>query len=144
MNGLEKIAPDFIETVALRARVLVAKNEPDKAFELLKGFVDRPNAQPPDRSVRLRGVATYLDVLSRQFTKPAEKPLAERFGRQAEAFYRAYLEKNPGHEAELVVFLARQGRTDEALDLLDRIWDNSSPVVVNQICELMMQRHMSR
>ena len=127
LERLEKLAPNLTDTVALRARMWVVKNEPDKALALLKEFVDRPNAQPPDRGVRLRGVAAFLDYLSRQFTKPAEKPIAERFSRQAETLYRAYLEKNPGHELELVAFLARQGRTDEALDLLDRIWDNSKP-----------------
>jgi tetratricopeptide (TPR) repeat protein len=142
LERLEKISPNLSDSVALRARMLVVKNEPEKALDLLKAFVDKPNAQPPDRNVRLRAVASCLEYLSGQLTQPAEKPLAERLGRQAETFYRAYLEKNPGHEAELVAFLARQGRTDEALDLFDRIWDNCSPAVVDQICELMTQRHM--
>ncbi len=64
LERLEKISPNLIDTSALRARMLVMKNEPDKAFELLKAFVDKPNAQPPDRNVRLRGVAMYLDHLS--------------------------------------------------------------------------------
>jgi tetratricopeptide (TPR) repeat protein len=142
LERLEKLSPNLIDTVVLRARMFVVKNEPDKAFELLKGFVEKPNAQPPDRNVRLHGVATYLDHLSRQLTKPAEKPLAERCARQAETFYRAYLEKNPGHDWELVSFLARQGRVDEALDLFDRIWDSCSAVVVSQICELMVERKL--
>jgi tetratricopeptide (TPR) repeat protein len=143
LDRLEKISPNLLDTAALRARMLVVKNEPDKAFELLKGFIDKPKAQPPDRNVRLRGVATYLDHLARQLTKPGEKPLAERCARQAETFYRAYLEKNPGHEWELVSFLVRQGRMDEALDLFDRIWDNCSPAVVSQTCELMVVRKLS-
>ena len=142
LERLEKISPNLSDSVALRARMLVVKNEPEKALDLLKAFVDKPNAQPPDRNVRLRAVASCLEYLSGQLTQPVEKPLAERLGRQAETFYRAYLEKNPGHEAELVAFCARQGRTDEALDLFDRIWDNCSPAVVDQICELMTQRHM--
>jgi tetratricopeptide (TPR) repeat protein len=142
LERLEKLSPNLIDTVALRARMFVVKNEPDKAFELLKGFVERPNAQPPDRNVRLRGVASYLDHLARQLNKPAEKPLAERCARQAETFYRAYLEKNPGHDWELVSLLARQGRIDEALDLFDRIWDNCSAVVVSQLCDFMAGRKL--
>ncbi len=52
LNRLEKISPDGIGTVVLQARMMMAKNEPNKAFELLKGFVDRPNADPPERNVR--------------------------------------------------------------------------------------------
>jgi tetratricopeptide (TPR) repeat protein len=143
LERLQKLSPNLIDTSALQARMWVIKNEPDKALALLKEFIDRPNVQPADRSVRLRAVAAFLDHLSRQMTKPAEKPIAERFSRQAETFYRAYLEKNPGHELELVSFLTRQGRTDDALDLFDRIWDKSHPVVVNQVAELMIAYSMS-
>ena len=98
----------------------LAKNDPDKAFELLKAFVDKPGAQPPDRNDRLYLAAAHLEKLAQQLTKPAEKPIAERFVSQAETFYRACVEKNAAHQPELVLFLARQGRIDEAIDLLDR------------------------
>ena len=142
LERLQKLSPNLIDTVALQARMLVLKNEPYKALELLKEFIERPTAQPLDRSVRIRGVASLLDHLSRQLSKPAEKPIADRLSRQAEIFYRLYLKKNPGHESELVAFLSRQGRTDEALDLFDRMWANSNPMLINQTCELMIERTM--
>ena len=106
--------------------MLVGKNDPTKAIEVLKAFVDKPNAQPPDRNERLF-LAAHLERLSQQFTKPAEKPIAERFTRQAETFYRACSEKDGGHLPELTLFLARQGRLDEGIDLLDRIADRCTP-----------------
>ena len=74
LERLEKISPNLIDTVVLRARILLVKNEPDKAFELLKGFIDQPNAQPPDRNVRLRGVAMYLDDLAATHQAGRETP----------------------------------------------------------------------
>ena len=110
------------------------KNEPDKAFELLKAFVDKPNAQPPDRTCRPPRRGDVSRPSLRTTHEAGGEAARGTLCRQAETFYRAYLEKNPGHDWELVSLLVRQGRMDEALDLFDRIWDNCSPVVVDQIC----------
>ena len=122
----------------------VAKKDPNKALELLKAFADKPNAQPPERDERLFLVAAHLEALSRQFTKPAEKPVAERFVRQAETFYRASVEKGPAHRPEWLLFLARQGRTDEAIDVLDRICDKCSPAVLGRIVSVVAHGKASK
>ena len=128
LDRLERISPNHIDTVNLRAQMLVTKNQPEKAFELLKAFVDKPGAQPPERNVRVRLVAAELEQLARWLTNPAQKPMVERFTRQAEVLYQAYIAPESGQKWEMVAFLGRQGRVDEALGLLDRTWDGYSPV----------------
>ncbi len=137
LDRLETLSPDHIGTAVLQARMAMAKNDPNKAFALLKAFVDKPNAQPPDRNDRLYLAAAHLEKLAQQLTKPAEKPIAERFVSQAETFYRACVEKNAAHEPELVLFLARQGRVNEAIDLLDRTHGKDTPPVLGHIVSTM-------
>jgi tetratricopeptide (TPR) repeat protein len=144
LNRLETMAPDEIGTVALQARMAVAKNDPNKAIELLKVFVDKPNAQPPERAERLFLAAAHLEVLAQRMTKPAEKPSAERFVRQAETFYRASVEKSSGHLPEWLLFLARQGRIGEAIDVLDRICDKCSAPVLGRVVTTVARSKISK
>ena len=69
---LEKAFPNHIITVSLRAEMLVAKNEPDQAFELLKGFIDSSGAHPPEKNLRIRLVAEKLEQLAQRLTKPGQ------------------------------------------------------------------------
>ncbi len=142
LERLEKISPNHISTIALQARMLVAKNQADKAFELLKEFIDRPKAMPAERNVRIRLTTAYFEQLAAMLTKPAQKPAAERFIHEAETLLRAYLEKNAGHEWELVEFLGRQKRFDEALELLDRTWDSYHPAVLGRVCSILVAEKM--
>ena len=48
LDRLAAIASDQVSTVILRARMAIAKNDPNTAFDLLKGFVDKPGAKPAD------------------------------------------------------------------------------------------------
>jgi len=50
LGRLETALPNHIDTLALRAELLVAKNEPQKALDLLKAFIDKPDARPPERT----------------------------------------------------------------------------------------------
>jgi cellulose synthase operon protein C len=98
LERLESASPNHSATVGLRAEVLVAKGEPDKAIELLDGFIDKQGARPPERNTRVRLVAEKLEQLSKKLTKPEQKALRNRFVQRAEALYRTFLEKNPREE----------------------------------------------
>jgi tetratricopeptide (TPR) repeat protein len=137
LDRLAAIASDQVSTVILRARMAIAKNDPNTAFDLLKGFVDKPGAKPADRNERLYLAAAHLEKIAQQLSKPAEKPVRERFVRQAETFYRASVEKSDAHQPELVSFLARQGRIDEAMELLDRTAGKYTPVVLARVTAAM-------
>ena len=141
LDRLETAIPNHINAVGLRAEVLVAKNEPDKALDLLKAFIDKRDARPPERNVRVRLVAEKLEQLAERLTKAGKKEAADRFVHQAEMLYRAYVDQNHGQELILVAFLGRQGRTDEALDVLNRIWDSSNPAVLSQVFSILLRNN---
>jgi len=136
---LEQSHPNHIIAVSLRAEVLVAKNDPDRAFELLVGFIDNDKAQPAERNLRLRLVAEKLEQISRRFSKPEQKAEKEKFLHRSEMLFRAYADQNAGQEWVLAAFLGRQQRIDEALDLLNRIWDSCNPTVLSQVSSLLLQ-----
>ena len=106
LDRLELAIPNHIDTVGLRAEMLVARNEPDKALDLLKAFIDKPDARPPERTVRIRLVAEKLEQLAGRLTKAGKIEAADRFVHRAEMLYRAYLDQNHGQELILVAFLA--------------------------------------
>lgn len=139
LERLESIFPNHIITVGLRAEVLVAKNEPKQALELLRAFIDKSDAQPPDRSMRIRLAAEKIEQLAQRQTKPAQKEAAESFLHQAEMFYRAFADVNSGQDWVLIAFLGRQGRFDDALDMLDRNWDGGNPVAISQVSSILLR-----
>ncbi len=139
VDRLEKIYPNQFVSVSLRAEALVARDKAPEAFELLKAFVDKPNAQPADRNVRVFAIAQKLEGLAKRLTNRAQTTMADLFLREAESLYRTYVEQNSGTDWVLVAYYARQGRIDEALDLLDRTWDSNSPPVLAQVCSLFIQ-----
>jgi cellulose synthase operon protein C len=140
LDRLEKVLPNHAVTVSLQAEWLMAKNEPDKAFALLAKFIDSPDARPPDRKVRVRLVAEKCEQLGERLTKPEQKAVAERFKRQAESLLRAFVDQNPGQDWVLVAFLARQGQLEEALNLLERAWDGTNPVMLSQMYSLFLKQ----
>ena len=127
LDRLESAIPNHITAVGLRAELLVAKDEPDKALDLLKAFVDNRDARPPERNVRVRLVAETIEQIAGRLTKAGKKETADRFVREAETLYRVYVDQSHGQDSILVAFLGRQGRIDAALDVLNRIWDTSNP-----------------
>lgn len=140
-DRLEKLAPHWFETTSLRADILCTpgKNKPLEAIEVLKSFVDKPDALPRDRAARLRLVADKLDRLGRQLTKPEQAAVAETFANQAELLYRTFVKENSGQDLVLAVYLGSRGKVDEALDILERMLPNCSPQTFAQVCSLILQ-----
>jgi cellulose synthase operon protein C len=141
LDRLEKLYGNHIVTVGVRAEMLVAKNESPKALELLRAFIDKPDAQPPERTVRMRLVAEKLEDLGQKLKQRNQKTAAKLLTQQAEAFYRAYVEQQLGQDWVLAKFLALQGQFDEALDLLERSWDTTNPLVLSQVCDIFVQNN---
>jgi tetratricopeptide (TPR) repeat protein len=143
LGRLEAAVPNHFNTVSLRAEVLVAKGEPQKALDLLTEFVDRVGARPPEKHLRVRLVSEKLEQLARQLNTPQQKAMKEQFVRKAEMYCRVFLdtnpEKSPAQSMILVGFLARQGKTDSALDLLQANWERSNPTVISQIVSLLLR-----
>lgn len=134
LNRLAELAPKWFVTLALRADLLCAKNQPDTAFDLMKTFVDETDAESKDRDARLRLAADKLTRLGRRMTKPEQKPDAEKFLDQAETWYRTYAKASPARNLLLAVFLGLRGKTNEALDLLEQSLNHSTPKDFSQGC----------
>jgi len=139
LERLEKIAPAQFITASLQADTLFRKKEYEKTLDLLKSFLDNKDAQPSDRGVRMRLVAEKLEELAHRLTESNQKPTAERYNQQAEMLYRVYVDQNKEQELLLVAFLGRQGRVDDALELLDRIWQDSNPAVLAQVSSILQR-----
>ena len=139
LNRLVEIAPEWFVTLSLRADLLCAKNQPDIAFDLMKKFVDEADAQSKDRDTRLRLAADKLNRLGRRLTKPEQKPDADKFLDQAETWYRAYAKENPARNLLLAVFLGARGKTDEALELLEKSMNSSTPQDFSRACIMISQ-----
>ncbi len=139
LDRLDKLYPNQFPAVSLRAEALVAGDKADKGLELLKDFVDKPGAQPADRSVRVFLVAQRLEGLSKRLTKRGQTTLADLFLQEAESLYRSYVDQNSGTDWVMVAYYTRQVRVNEALDLLERTWDSESPPVLSQVCQLFLR-----
>jgi tetratricopeptide (TPR) repeat protein len=104
---LERTAPTLAATIEIKARVLHARQKDDEATKLIRDFA----AADPQR---LRTAAQLLEEL-------------KQFG-PAEELFREYVNHFEAREAGAVLalagFLSRQGRTDEALNLIDeKVWN---------------------
>ncbi|MEN6405152.1 MAG: tetratricopeptide repeat protein [Thermoguttaceae bacterium] len=139
LEQLEKLHPNHIVTIWLRAEMLVANDQPQQALELLTKFIDRSDAQPPEKSTRQRLAAEKLEQLTKRMKKPADKAMRERFLQRSEMLLRTVVAQRSDQEWLLAAFLARQHRIDDSLDVLDRVWDSSVPDGIGRVCSLLIQ-----
>jgi predicted Zn-dependent protease len=100
-----------------KARLLAAGGRSAEAVTLLKEYITQKGARPANQETRTQLVAALLDELSRTFK--AE----QRYAEGAEAMYRECMANQPDMMLALAVYLSRQMRLPEALDLCDRAWD---------------------
>lgn len=108
MRRLEKSSPESAITLALQAKLAMAENDRPKAVDYAKRLMPG-GAVPVDKPAQLAAVARLMEDLG--FAKAADRVL-ER-----------YAELEPGGLQARVEFLGRQGRAEEALDLLETNWD---------------------
>jgi cellulose synthase operon protein C len=71
---------------------------------------------------RLLPVAETLETIGRRLETRNRPEAATPFNRAAEGVYRRYAAENPKEEVRLGTFLARQGRLDDALEVLENGW----------------------
>ncbi|HEX8199037.1 MAG TPA: tetratricopeptide repeat protein, partial [Isosphaeraceae bacterium] len=109
VDKLEELEPAAYRAKELRARLLKADGQADQAAALLKSAAREPGTAPP-----IVRIAVLLDGWGR----PAD----------AEEMYRLLVERSSQPESALLLidFLSRTGRSDEALDLCDRLRKTST------------------
>jgi cellulose synthase operon protein C len=139
LDNLQKIAPNQFNATNLRAELLVRRGKYEEAFDLLKGFVDRPAAQPADVGARRQMVSETLERLGRMVTGPEKQLWELRYLREAENLLKLYVSERPGQEMLAISFLGRQGNFNEAMTLLERIWPRMNPVAISQVILPLLQ-----
>jgi len=130
LNRLETIAPERFSTVDLRARALFQHRQFDQSIGLLKRFLDDPDSQPADEVTKLVLVGTSLAKLGLRLKTPERKPLHSPFITEAESLYRQFVEQHPEQKLLLAVFLGRQERFDEAVQLAEQAWQNATAELI--------------
>jgi tetratricopeptide (TPR) repeat protein len=108
VKRLQDVAPQAPVTVALEARLAVAEKDRTRAADLARRLMPAGDV-PTDQTAQLAALAQLLEDL--EFPKAADKVLAQ------------YAASSPDGVIARAQFLGRQGRTDEALDILEKSWD---------------------
>jgi tetratricopeptide (TPR) repeat protein len=122
---LEKINPNVFGTVSCRAEFDFLNDNWLGAEEALLQFIDKVNAQPPDRNERILLVAQKIEQFAHRITDPELRHMADRFYDSAETEYKGYNNAQSGHEPLLAAFLAKRAkkgdeRISEAIALIDK------------------------
>ncbi len=139
LDRLIAAAPNNFGTVSLQAESLFRQNQYEEAVDLLEEFVDRPGAEPADAPARLRMVAGVLEQFTGRLREAERDEWARRFADAAETLYRRYLQLHPEHELVLAAFLARQGRTVEAIGMFERRWPTLNTANLAQMATLLLK-----
>jgi len=105
LDKLIAVAPKALATIELRARFLKDKGKVEEAASLVKAFAQEKDA-------RLDMAALWLEQLGH--------------AADAEKAYRDFTaqSKQPESVLQLAMYLARQKRPAEALDICERAWEN--------------------
>jgi Tfp pilus assembly protein PilF len=139
LKQLVDAAPNNFATVNLQAESLFRAKKYDEVDDLLKDFVDRVGAQPEDEATRLRLVAGALEGFATRLKQADEEEAARQFVDVAETLFRRYVREQPTHEILLAAFLARQGRTVEAMEMFEQQWPNMSATNLAQMAAILLK-----
>lgn len=169
---LEKLVPNDLGTVSLRARLWSLQGRYDEALNLLQEFADKePEAgsqvpasdegdakpgQTPLSEQGLSGTGTSqpevenlqqlrwalaadtMEFLAGSLERQGKGDQAKRFLLAAESLYRRFVDKTPEAAVLLAAFLARHGRVEEGLDLLEQHWKSADLALVRAAASVIM------
>ncbi len=141
---LETLTKETPITVGFRVDLLCAMDEPQSALAALKRFIDAVDQQSPERDARMHFAADKLAQLTRRLTKPEQQPMVRTFTGFAEAMYREYAKKSPRDQLVLGIFLARQGKLDEAIAIVRQYAPECSPNDVFATCIRLLEMQKLR
>jgi tetratricopeptide (TPR) repeat protein len=107
VDKLAELQPDALGSPALKARILKAQKQPEKARELIEAYTRNPRLRD---EVRLAWAKQAEDL---SFADLAKRLLTETLQRTPDG---------PANRQALARFLARQGQVQEALVVLEPAW----------------------
>ncbi len=132
LTHLAEIAPANSLTITLRAESLVRSQQTEAAIQSLRDFVEKGPAAAGDRDARLLKVASILsasageagaranDTKLPQSARDVERASQGHLLQALEGFARDYASRHPEHGLLVAGVVARQGRVDEALKIMEQ------------------------
>ncbi len=139
LEWLETLVPEQSTTVVLRAEDLYLRGRFEQAAKLLQEFLERPDAQPANRSARLGMLAACLQGFAGGMRGTNTADAASVFRRPAEAMRRELLPNFPEQGVPLAALLADEGRLAEALELLEKSAAKATPEAVQDAVLTLLQ-----
>jgi cellulose synthase operon protein C len=137
LKNLESLLKNNFTTVRFRAILLVRTGKPDKALALLKDFIDMPNAQPAGKTERIQAVAEVLCELVPRLAPADRQTWQPRFIEEAQSAYLRFVQAQPDKQILMVSFLAQLGKIDDALNLLENIWQKFPAPAIATECQFL-------
>jgi Tfp pilus assembly protein PilF len=108
LRRLERSTPDSALAMALNAKLAMAENDREKAIEFARQLMPGQDV-PIDQPAQLNAVAKLMEDLG--FEKAADRVFQQYAAIAGEGILAR------------IGFLSRQGRSEEALDLIEQNWD---------------------
>ncbi len=127
IKELERHDPGGLASTQLRLRALALGGQIDQAVNLATQYVDQNTRQIPQPHRRLEAVTLYLDQLAAQFKLQDRPDDAARLLRETETLLRHYASSDNKSTLVLAAYLARQNRTEEALELAEPALASAAP-----------------
>ena len=137
LNVLKEVRPGENVTVLTEASVQFAAGKHDAVIKLLMSLISEDEEQP--RTAQMSSVAKLLEgmgaragAMSKDESANVEvqAEAAAKYAEAAAGILESLAEQGPDHQLILAGFYARQGRADEALNLLEAHWEAGSVVAL--------------
>jgi len=131
---LAKVAPNDLRTAGLRAELAFRQRQFERTRRLLGDYLQNPLAGTSRREERLPVIAAIFESYAKRLRAGNDYSWAVVFSKDAERLFRKYVDSKPGQDLLMASFLAGQGRLDDAIDLVDALWETSDPSLVARVC----------
>jgi len=139
LNQLAEMMPTHFVTHALRAKLQFETDAHREALQTLRKFVDLPQAVPNEPPARLQAVAGVMANYADRLREMGQDELAVEFDTEAEAFYRRFAAAVPRGDVQLAMFLARRGKTAEAIETLEQQWEEIPTGTAAQLARTLLK-----
>ena len=134
IEELAALAPNSIASIGLQAEIAFQRKRYDVVSQLLQYWLDSPDDDESTHNSRLPLIADALQRFAKRSRIAGQTAAAETLAKQARETYREYVGLKPGQELLMAMFLADQGRLDEALDLTEIHGKDADPNQIAATC----------
>jgi tetratricopeptide (TPR) repeat protein len=137
LEQLERLQPESLRTLELRAQYLVAHRRIDDGLKLIDQWLHRADGDEPPPG-RLRTVAMLLSSFADTLDRTGQTAESARLSAVAEQHFRRLVEREPNAIPAMIRFFQRRDRIDEALSWCERAWQHASPEEVAAACVALL------